>query len=73
MKMLFSFKALNGDFLNLIMMFHMSMDLTVNQRAITLRADDRSKTYGDAQFGATAFGDLWKLRANSETTRVCNS
>ena len=43
-------------------------DLTVNQRAITLRADDRSKTYGDALvLGETAFSVTSGSYANSET------
>ena len=43
-------------------------NLTVNQRAITLRADDRSKTYGDVLvLGGTAFSLSSGSFANSES------
>ncbi|MFL2912189.1 MAG: YDG domain-containing protein [Opitutales bacterium] len=43
-------------------------DLTINQRAITLVADDRSKTYGDSLFlGGSAFSLSSGSFANSES------
>ncbi len=43
-------------------------DFTINQRAITLRADDRSKTYGDVLvLGGTAFSQSSGSFANSES------
>ena len=43
-------------------------DLTINQRAVTLAADDRSKTYGDSLFlGGSAFSLSSGSFANSES------